>query len=53
MNEEKFSKLMYWLTKNVAKYDFSEFLEEIEITWEEYCEIRDYLKEKYNVKTYL
>ena len=53
MDNEKFSTLMYWLTKGAAKYDFSEFLEEIGLTFDDYHEIRDYLKEKYKVKTYL
>jgi 5-bromo-4-chloroindolyl phosphate hydrolysis protein len=53
MDNEKFNTLMYWLIKTVAKYDFSEFLEEIGLTLEEYTEIRDYLKETYEIKPYV
>jgi len=53
MDKEKFSKLMYFLTKDAAKYSFSEFLEEIDITEDDYIEIRNYLKETYGVKTYV
>jgi hypothetical protein len=53
MDTKKFSTLMYWLTKTVAKYDFTDFLEEIGLTMEEYHEIRDYLKKTYGTETYL
>lgn len=53
MDNEKFSTLMYFLTKQAAKYDFTDFLQEIGITMEEYHSIRDHLKETYGVKTYL
>ncbi|WP_157929264.1 hypothetical protein [Paenibacillus ihbetae] len=53
MNTEKFSTLMYALTKIAARDSFMEFLENWDITEEEYNSIRDYLKEKYGVKTYV
>ena len=53
MNEEKFSRLMYYLTKNAARYSWLGFLESIGLTEEDYKEIKEYLKENYNVKTYV
>lgn len=53
MDKEQFSTLMYWLTKEAARVDFTEFIEEIGLTMEEYHKIRDYLKENYSVKTYV
>ncbi len=53
INLEKFNTLMYWLTKHAAKFDFLEFLEDIEITEKEYDDIKKYLKVKYGVKTYV
>jgi hypothetical protein len=53
MDNEKFSRLMYALTKHAANYDFTEFLDMWELTLEEYGEIRDYLKETYGIKPYL
>jgi hypothetical protein len=53
MNEEKFSKLMYYLTKNAARISFIDFLSSIGLTEDDYEEIKQYLKENYNVKTYV
>lgn len=52
MNKEVFSTLMYALTKECARSSFVEFLEEWDITYEEYQEIKEYLKENYDVNTY-
>lgn len=53
MDKEKFSKLMYGLTKMAARDSFIDFLEFWGITENEYDEIRDYLKETYGTKTYV
>lgn len=53
MNNEKFGRLMYALTKLAARSSFVDFLEEWEISEEEYDEISTYLRDKYNVKTYV
>jgi hypothetical protein len=53
MNNKNFSTLMYALTKHAAKDSFIDFLEDWGLTWEEYVEIRDYLKEKYGAETYV
>jgi hypothetical protein len=53
MDNEKFSKLMYFLTKHAARDGFIDFLEGIGLKWEDYEQIRDHLKEVYNVKTYV
>ncbi|MFU8688441.1 hypothetical protein ACNA6I_01285 [Rossellomorea sp. FS2] len=53
MNNEKFSQLMYALTKEAARMSFVDFLETWEISEEEYREIRKHLKETYGVKTYV
>lgn len=53
MNNEKFSLLMYALTKHAARDGFIDFIEEWGLTWEDYKEIRDYLKEAYGVETYV
>lgn len=53
VNAEKFNTLMYHLTKQAAKFDFNEFLEDINITEEEYNIIKKYLKVKYGIETYV
>ncbi len=53
LKNETFSKLMYALTKIAARESFVEFLESWEIPEEEYDSIREYLKETYNVRTYV
>jgi hypothetical protein len=53
MNNEKFSRLMYALTKHTARDSFIDFIEGWGLTWDDYKEIRDYLKEKYNINTYV
>ena len=53
INTEKFNTLMYHLTKHATKFDFTEFLEDINITEEEYNAIKKYLKVKYEIETYV
>lgn len=53
MNNEKFGTLMYFLTKDAAKYSFIEFLEECDISEEEYGEIKKHLESTYNIKLYV
>lgn len=53
MNNEKFGTFMYFLTKDAAKYSFSEFLEECDISEEEYGEIKKHLESTYNIKLYV
>jgi hypothetical protein len=53
MNEEKFSKLMYYMTKRCAQISWIDFLSSIGLTEEDWDEIKEYLKENYNVKTYI
>ena len=53
INTEKFNTLMYHLTKHATKFDFTEFLEDINITEEEYNTIKKYLKVKYGIETYV
>jgi hypothetical protein len=53
MNTEKFSRLMYALTKHAARNGFIDFIEGWGLTWEDYEEIRDYLKETYGIETYI
>lgn len=53
MDKKKFEILIYALTKHAAMDSFDEFLERWGLTWDDYKEIRDYLKETYGVETYL
>jgi hypothetical protein len=53
VNKEALSQLMYALTKHAARDSFVDFLDSWGITWEEYESLRDYLKETYNVRTYV
>jgi len=53
VNTEKFSRLMYALTKHAARDSFIDFIEGWGLTWDDYKEIRDYLKETYGVETYV
>lgn len=53
MNNETFSRLMYALTKEAARCSFADFLENWEISEEEYEEIKAHLTEQYGVKTYV
>lgn len=53
MDNEKFSTLMYALTKHASNHSFLDFLDTWGLTFEEYKEIRDYLKETYGIKAYL
>jgi hypothetical protein len=53
MDNKKFSTLMYWLTKNAARDSFIEFLDDIDLSLEDYVEIKKHLKEKYGVETYV
>ncbi|WP_162940861.1 hypothetical protein [Pectobacterium parmentieri] len=48
---KSFSRLMYALTKNAARNSFVEFLEEWDITEEDYEEISKFLKDN-DIKTY-
>jgi hypothetical protein len=53
MDNQKFSSLMYFLTKLAANDSFEEFLEEIDLSQDDYEKIKKYLEEKYQVKTYV
>ena len=53
VNNEKFGTFMYFLTKDAAKYSFSEFLEECDISEEEYTAIKKHLETTYNIKLYV
>ena len=53
MDKKKFEVLIYALTKHAARDSFDDFLERWGLTWDDYKEIRDYLKETYGVETYL
>jgi len=56
MNEElqkKMQTIMYALTKNAARQSFSEFLEDWDISDEDYDEIKKVWAEKLGVKPYV
>lgn len=56
MNEElqkKMQRLMYYLTKNAAMQSYSEFLEELDISEEDYQEIKEIWWDKLGVKPYV
>jgi hypothetical protein len=53
IDNKKFETLMYFLIKDVAKYNFYEFLEEIGLTDDDYEHIKNYLSETYGIKMYL
>lgn len=48
---KKMQKLL--LTKDAAKSSFSEYLEYLDISWDEYKTIKNILKEKLNVDLYV
>ena len=53
MNEEiqnKMQDLMYSLTKNAARESYLDFLEYLDITWDEYEMIKEVWKEKLGVE---
>ena len=50
---KKMQKLLYRLTKDAAKSSFSEYLEYLDISWDEYKTIKNILKEKLNVDLYV
>ncbi|MCW2256264.1 putative membrane protein [Providencia alcalifaciens] len=49
---EKLQTLMYYLTKEAARSSFMEFLEEIEVSEEEYDEIKEWFKQ-FDIKPYV
>ncbi|MDF7242982.1 hypothetical protein ACUJ8S_00705 [Proteus mirabilis] len=49
---EKLQTLMYYLTKEAARNSFMEFLEDIEISKEEYDEIKEWFKQ-FDIKPYV
>ncbi|NGM81243.1 hypothetical protein G5B47_02320 [Paenibacillus sp. 7124] len=53
MNNEVFSTLMYALTKHAARDSFLDFLDSWGITEADYYDICGYLKETYDVRTYV
>lgn len=56
MNEEiqnKMQDLMYSLTKNAARESYLDFLEYLDITWDEYEMIKEVWKEKLGVEPYV
>lgn len=50
---KKMQKLLYRLTKDAAKSSFNEYLEYLDISWDEYDAIKNILKEKLNVDLYV
>lgn len=50
---KKLETLLYFLIKDAAKYSFTEFLEEIGLTDNDYQEMKKYLEETYGIKMYL
>lgn len=50
---KKMQKLLYRLTKDAAKSNFDEYLEYLDISWDEYDAIKNILKEKLNVDLYV
>ena len=51
---KKMQKLLYRLTKDAAKSScFSEYLEYLDISWDEYATIKNILKESLNVDLYV
>lgn len=53
LDNEKFQTFMYFLIKDAAKYDFTEFLEESGLTKKDYDEIKTELESRYDIKLYL
>jgi len=52
MNNEKFNTLMYFMTKEVAREGFCDFLEYHDVTEDEWEEMKEVLKETFGTKTY-
>jgi len=56
MNEElqkKMQKLMYFLTKNSARGSYREFLEDLDISEEDYQEIKRVWKDQLGITPYV
>ena len=51
--QEKMQRLMYALIKNAARYSYKEFLEELEISEDDYKEIKKIWAEKLNIEPYI
>lgn len=51
--QKKMQTLMYFLTKNAARQSYAEFLEDLNITEEDYEEIKALWKEKLGVTPYV
>ena len=52
LNKEKFGQLMYFMGKLAARDSFADFLEEIDISEDEYEDIKIYLEKTYGIKLY-
>ncbi|WP_232696147.1 hypothetical protein [Brevibacillus daliensis] len=50
VDNEKFSTLMYALTKNAARNSFVDFLEEWDLTKDDYDDIKEHLIETYGIR---
>lgn len=50
---KKLQRLLYCLTKDAARNSFREYLEYLDITQDEYEQIKNILKEKLNVDLYV
>ena len=50
---KKLQRLLYCLTKDAARNSFREYLECLDITQDEYEQIKNILKEKLNVDLYV
>jgi 5-bromo-4-chloroindolyl phosphate hydrolysis protein len=53
MDNKKFETLMYFLIKDVAKFGFNDFLEEIGLTEDDYELIKKHLESTYKIEMYL
>nr|WP_186322859.1 hypothetical protein [Paenibacillus xylanexedens] len=52
MDNKKFEKLMYALTKYAAKDSFEDWLEWRGLTFDDYMEIQRYLENEYKITLY-
>ena len=51
--QEKMQTLMYMLTRNTARSSYREFLEDLNISEDDYEKIKHIWKEKLNIKPYV
>lgn len=53
MDIKKFQKFMYYLVKDATRESFVDWLEERDLTEDDYEEIKKELEEHYKIKMYL